>query len=148
VLKIGDVAGLTRLLSVSHAIIPRPSVITRVRCLCKRPCNSLRETEPDITAFCSFPTKRWHQIWSKNPVERLNREIRRRTDVVGIFPNRKATIGLLGAVLAEQDDAWQVRHRCMGTELLATAGMTVVDGESEEPKEAIGELVTAGQLPR
>ncbi len=61
-----------------------------------------------------------------------------------MFPNREAIIRLVGAVLAEQHDEWQVCHRYMGTELLATARMTVVDGESEEPKEVIGELVAAG----
>jgi transposase-like protein len=104
----------------------------------------LAGAEADITSFCSFPTEHWRQIWSNNPQERLNREIRRRTDVVGIFPNREAIIRLVGAVLAEQHDEWQICHRYMGTELLATDRMTVVDGESEEPKEVIGELVAAG----
>ncbi len=88
----------------------------------------------EVLAFTGFPRAVWRQIWSNNPNERLNREIRRRTDVVGIFPDRASIIRLIGAVLAEQHDEWADGRRYLGLEVLAKSRMVLITTVTAEER--------------
>ncbi|WP_280274730.1 IS256 family transposase [Nocardia wallacei] len=91
----------------------------------------------DLLSFTTFPKQIWRQIWSNNPQERLNKEIRRRTDVVGIFPDRQAIIRLVGAVLAEQHDEWIEGRRYLGLDVLARSRGLTDPTEQEDTTPAL-----------
>ncbi|SMX55609.1 Transposase for insertion sequence element (fragment) [Bradyrhizobium sp. ORS 285] len=93
------------------------------------------EAEPDVLAYMSFPAQHRAKLHSTNPIERVNGEIKRRTEVVGIFPNEEAIVRLVGAILLEQNDEWAVqRARYMTLETIAPlsddpiAGLPAVAG--------------------
>ena len=77
------------------------------------------DSEHDVLAFMAFPAQHRTKLHSTNPLERLNKEVKRRADVVGIFPDEKSILRLIGAVLLEQNDEWQLQHRYMQLEAMA-----------------------------
>ena len=83
--------------------------------------------DPEVLAHLSFPAQHRGKIHSTNPLERLNKEVKRRADVVGIFPNEASIIRLIGAVLLEANDEWQIQNRYMQTEPMAELTTPMID---------------------
>ena len=93
----------------------------------------MRDAKDDLLAFAVFPQQHWRKIWSTNPLERVNREVKRRTEVVGVFPNPAALLRLSGAVLVEIHDEWAVASE---RRYLSEASMKLITTTANKPEEA------------
>jgi transposase-like protein len=111
-------------------------VIERLGEAAPKVCELLEAAEEDLLAFYRFPPAHWSKLRSTNPLERVNREIGRRSDVVGIFPNDASAIRLAGALLIEQNDEWLVGRRYLSAESIAL----VLEDQGDEGREVVGEL--------
>jgi putative transposase len=102
-------------------------VLERLTPVAPKVCALLEGAEEDLTGFYLLPREHWTKLRSTNPLERVNKEIGRRSDVVGIFPNDAAAIRLAGALLSEQNDEWLVQRRYLSAESMTL----ILDGTSE-----------------
>jgi transposase-like protein len=118
-------------------------VLERLAGVAPKVCELLEAAEQDPIAFYSFPSEHWTKLRSTNPLERVNNEIGRRTDVVGIFPNDAAVIRLVGALLSEQNDEWLVQRRYLSVESMALILAEPTDSAPPRAGQEVPSLTTA-----
>ena len=118
-------------------------VLERLGSVAPKVCELLEAAEEDLIAFYAFPSEHWTKLRSTNPLERVNKEIGRRTDVVGIFPNNAAVIRLAGALLSEQNDEWLVQRRYLSVESIALIIAEPTDPEPAQAGQEVPSLTAA-----
>jgi putative transposase len=118
-------------------------VLERLAAVAPKVCELLEASEEDLIAFYSFPAEHWTKLRSTNPLERVNKEIGRRTDVVGIFPNDAAVIRLAGALLSEQNDEWLVQRRYLSVESMALILAAEPSPEDPQAEQEVPSLTAA-----
>jgi len=128
----GAIRGIFTATSGAEARQRLAHVVDQLRGVAPKVAALLEDAEPDLLAFYAFPAEHWSKLRSTNPLERVNREIGRRSDVVGIFPNDAALIRLAGALLIEQNDEWLVGRRYLSLDSLAPLLEERGDHEEQE----------------
>ena len=119
----------TRVANVQHPLVPEALAAD-----CRPLHQELADAAEDLLAFTHFPLAHWRKLWSTNPLERLNGEIKRRTNVVGIFPNDAAALRLITAVVVETHDEWAVaERRYLSDESMALLHAPTIDTIEEAP---------------
>ena len=118
-------------------------MLERLKDVAPKVCELLEAAEEDLIAFYSFPPEHWTKLRSTNPLERVNKEIGRRADVVGIFPNDAAVIRLVGALLSEQNDEWLVQRRYLSVESMALILAEPADPEPAQAGQEVPSLTAA-----
>ena len=127
----GAIRGIFTATSGAEARQRLAHVVDQLRGVAPKVAALLEDAEPDLLAFYAFPAEHWSKLRSTNPLERVNREIGRRSDVVGIFPNDAALIRLAGALLIEQNDEWLVGRRYLSESSMHLVVAQTEDNESE-----------------
>ena len=118
-------------------------VVDRLEPVAPKVAHLLLDAEPDLLTFYAFPKEHWSKLRSTDPLERVNREIGRRTDVVGIFPNDAALIRLAGSLLVEQNDEWLVSRRYLSQESLSAVLGPGTEQDQEEDRKEVPALAAA-----
>ena len=128
----GAIRGIFTATSGDEARERLAAVVDQLQAVAPKVARLLEDAEPDLLAFYAFPAEHWSKLRSTNPLERVNREIGRRSDVVGIFPNDAALIRLAGALLIEQNDEWLVARRYLSESSMALVVTQTEDNEGEK----------------
>jgi transposase-like protein len=132
------IRGIFQATSLAEARERLADVVGKLATTAPKVARLLEAAEPELLAFYELPREHWSKLRSTNPLERVNREIGRRSDVIGIFPNDAALLRLAGALLIEQNDEWLVARRYLSQESLA---LVLVD--DDEPTEEVAQLTSA-----